>query len=307
MPRAPLRVRGVGLSACHTNCRSQYDSAHRRTDVIVEEFLRTAENRYERKGAAVADEDPPGGVLLSGENNVAVRIKLERETRGWSTNALSDRLNDAGFDMNPSAVWRIENGRRRINLDEAIGFADVFGLDLRNLVGPRSSRPRPAPWNSSTRSSTPSAPHSAPTRPSPRRATPSTPTSPSTPASARKPKSRSRTPSQPKPPSTCRRRHPVNTTPAHPPTRRRPQTPRPCRARKPSARAAHPHPWPSIGGPVLPHPRPPHLEEDPPLRHPLPTAPRSRLKRRRLPRPAPLPLAQLHGGHSGNGEGGSAL
>ncbi|MFF5718566.1 helix-turn-helix domain-containing protein [Streptomyces buecherae] len=84
----------------------------------------------------MADEDPPQGVLLSGEGNVAVRIKLEREARGWSTNALSDRMNEAGFEMNPSAVWRIENGKRRINLDETIGFAEVFGLDLRNLVGP---------------------------------------------------------------------------------------------------------------------------------------------------------------------------
>ncbi|MCX5267414.1 helix-turn-helix transcriptional regulator [Streptomyces sp. NBC_00199] len=84
----------------------------------------------------MVDDDPQQGVLLSGEGNVAVRIKLEREARGWSTNALSDRLNEAGFEMNPSAVWRIENGKRRINLDEAIGFAEVFGLDLRNLVGP---------------------------------------------------------------------------------------------------------------------------------------------------------------------------
>jgi transcriptional regulator with XRE-family HTH domain len=91
---------------------------------------------YERKEVAVADEDAPQGVLLSGEANVAVRIKLEREARGWSTNALSDRLNEAGFEMNPSAVWRIENGKRRINLDEAIGFAEVLGIDLRNLVGP---------------------------------------------------------------------------------------------------------------------------------------------------------------------------
>ncbi|GGZ85464.1 helix-turn-helix domain-containing protein [Streptomyces bluensis] len=84
----------------------------------------------------MSDEGQQKGVLLSGEGNVAVRIKLEREARGWSTNALSDRLNEAGFEMNPSAVWRIENGKRRINLDEAIGFAEVFGIDLRNLVGP---------------------------------------------------------------------------------------------------------------------------------------------------------------------------
>ncbi|MCD9875282.1 helix-turn-helix domain-containing protein [Streptomyces guryensis] len=84
----------------------------------------------------MAEEEPAEGVLLSGEANVATRIRVEREARGWSTNALSDRLNEAGFEMNPSAVWRIENGKRRINLDDAIGFAEVFGIDLRNLVGP---------------------------------------------------------------------------------------------------------------------------------------------------------------------------
>ncbi|MGP4115197.1 helix-turn-helix domain-containing protein [Streptomyces sp. 4N509B] len=62
--------------------------------------------------------------------------KLERETRGWGTNSLSDRLNAAGYEINPSAVWRIENGKRRVNLDEAIGFAEVFGISLENLVGP---------------------------------------------------------------------------------------------------------------------------------------------------------------------------
>lgn len=76
------------------------------------------------------------GVLLSGEGNVAARIRLERETRDWSTSTLSDRMNEAGYDMNPSAVWRIENGKRRINLDEAIGFANVLGISLLNLAGP---------------------------------------------------------------------------------------------------------------------------------------------------------------------------
>ncbi|WP_256103587.1 helix-turn-helix transcriptional regulator [Streptomyces sp. ODS05-4] len=81
-------------------------------------------------------EGEPEGVLLKGEDNAAKRIKAEREKRGWSTTTLSDRLNDAGYEMNPSAVWRIENGKRRINLDEAIGFAEVFGVSLSNLVGP---------------------------------------------------------------------------------------------------------------------------------------------------------------------------
>lgn len=84
----------------------------------------------------MAESDEAPGVLLGGEENVAIRIKLEREARGWSTNVVSDRLNEAGFEMNPSAVWRIENRKRRVNLDEAIGFAQVFGLELRNFVGP---------------------------------------------------------------------------------------------------------------------------------------------------------------------------
>ncbi|MBV9024401.1 MAG: helix-turn-helix transcriptional regulator [Streptomycetaceae bacterium] len=84
----------------------------------------------------MADDETRDGILLSGEENAAVRIKLERDKRGWSTTTLSDRLNEAGFEMNPSAVWRIENRKRRINLDEAIGFAEVFGIDLRNLIGP---------------------------------------------------------------------------------------------------------------------------------------------------------------------------
>lgn len=84
------------------------------------------------------DEDTPGPSIsqLAGEENIAVRIKLERNARGWSTNAVSDRLNAAGYEMNPSAVWRIENGQRRVTVDDALGFAEVFGISLANLVGP---------------------------------------------------------------------------------------------------------------------------------------------------------------------------
>ncbi|MFJ6783593.1 hypothetical protein [Streptomyces yangpuensis] len=38
--------------------------------------------------------------------------------------------------MNQSAVWRIENGQRRINLDDALGFAQVFEITLADLVSP---------------------------------------------------------------------------------------------------------------------------------------------------------------------------
>ncbi len=88
----------------------------------------------------MGDNDPPmpGPSInqLAGEENIAVRIKLERDARGWSTNAVSDRLNAAGYEMNPSAVWRIENRQRRVTVDDALGFAEVFGISLANLVGP---------------------------------------------------------------------------------------------------------------------------------------------------------------------------
>ena len=76
--------------------------------------------------------------LLYSEGNVAARVALEREVRGWSTTELAERVTRAGVKMNQTAVWRIENGtpRRRINLDEALAFARVFELPLEELMSP---------------------------------------------------------------------------------------------------------------------------------------------------------------------------
>lgn len=76
--------------------------------------------------------------LLYSEGNVAARVALEREVRGWSTTELAERVTKAGVKMNQTAVWRIENGepRRRINLDEALAFARVFELPLEELMSP---------------------------------------------------------------------------------------------------------------------------------------------------------------------------
>jgi transcriptional regulator with XRE-family HTH domain len=70
------------------------------------------------------------------EDHVAQRIKLEREVRGWSTVTLAERMNAAGHPINQSAIWRIESGkpRRRVNLDEALGFCKVFDITLDDLT-----------------------------------------------------------------------------------------------------------------------------------------------------------------------------
>jgi transcriptional regulator with XRE-family HTH domain len=79
-----------------------------------------------------------GSQSLWSEDNLAERVRLEREARGWSTGTLAEKMSAAGFPVNQSAIWRIESAepRRRINLDEAIGFAEVFDIPLENLLGP---------------------------------------------------------------------------------------------------------------------------------------------------------------------------
>lgn len=76
--------------------------------------------------------------LLYSEGNVAARVALEREVRGWSTTELAARMTKAGVPMNQTAVWRIESAkpRRKITLDEALGFSRVFELPLEELMSP---------------------------------------------------------------------------------------------------------------------------------------------------------------------------
>jgi transcriptional regulator with XRE-family HTH domain len=75
--------------------------------------------------------------LPAAEDSLALRIAYERGRRHWSADELARQMTEAGVPINPSAIWRIENAtpRRRITLDEAIGFAKVFGTTLDELVG----------------------------------------------------------------------------------------------------------------------------------------------------------------------------
>ncbi|MET7712319.1 helix-turn-helix transcriptional regulator [Streptomyces sp. NPDC005407] len=63
---------------------------------------------------------------------------MEREVRDWSTARLAEEMTKAGHPINQSAIWRIESGkpRRRVNLDEALGFCKVFDLPLDDLTSP---------------------------------------------------------------------------------------------------------------------------------------------------------------------------
>lgn len=76
---------------------------------------------------------------ITGEAEVASRIGYERELRGWSYEQLARRMTDVGCPMNQSAIYKIEKGspRRRITVDELVGFAIVFDTTVDQLVLPR--------------------------------------------------------------------------------------------------------------------------------------------------------------------------
>lgn len=76
------------------------------------------------------------GRAVAGEQHLAERIGAERERRGWSYEQLARAMTNAGCPMNQSAIYKIEKGepRRRITVDELLGFAKVFGTNISALV-----------------------------------------------------------------------------------------------------------------------------------------------------------------------------
>lgn len=79
----------------------------------------------------------PQGRILA-EDHLAQRIELERTLRGWSYEGLAKRVTDAGCPISPSAIHKIEkaNPRRRITVDEAIAYAEVFEIPVNDLLVP---------------------------------------------------------------------------------------------------------------------------------------------------------------------------
>lgn len=64
------------------------------------------------------------------ESNLARRVQAERVRRGWSLSDLARRMTAAGYALHPSAIHKIEKGTRRITLNEAVVYAQVFELTL---------------------------------------------------------------------------------------------------------------------------------------------------------------------------------
>lgn len=72
------------------------------------------------------------------EADLASRIAMEREHRGMSAVDLARRMTERGCPIHASAINKIEQGvpPRRITVDELVALAQVFGLELEELLLP---------------------------------------------------------------------------------------------------------------------------------------------------------------------------
>ncbi len=75
---------------------------------------------------------------LESEDNLARRVAYERERLEMTYEGLAKRMTDAGCAINASGIYKIEKGepRRRITVDELIGFSRVFATPPEQLLLP---------------------------------------------------------------------------------------------------------------------------------------------------------------------------
>jgi transcriptional regulator with XRE-family HTH domain len=78
----------------------------------------------------------PAVVAPESERVVAVNVKRLREACGISQVRLAELMAETGHLMGGMPVWALENGRRRINVDDLFGFAEVFGVTPESLLAP---------------------------------------------------------------------------------------------------------------------------------------------------------------------------
>lgn len=80
-----------------------------------------------------------GARSIEAERNVAQRIRIAREDRGWSPAQLAQRMTEAGCSISTSAIYKIEDAEkpRKITVDELVALGAVFDIDdLRDLLRP---------------------------------------------------------------------------------------------------------------------------------------------------------------------------
>ena len=67
------------------------------------------------------------------------RVRELREEHGMSQAGLAARLGRLGVKIDPSAIARLEKGKRSIRIGEAVRIAEVFGVTAGAMIAPRVS------------------------------------------------------------------------------------------------------------------------------------------------------------------------
>jgi transcriptional regulator with XRE-family HTH domain len=74
----------------------------------------------------------------SREGPVAANVKRLRETAGLTQAELAEQVAKAGYNLGEMAIWSIENGKRRIRVDDVFVLATVLGSTPQQLLDPEA-------------------------------------------------------------------------------------------------------------------------------------------------------------------------
>lgn len=77
-----------------------------------------------------------GKVMTKGSTSalVAANIKHMRQLRDWSLQSFAAKVTRAGWPLTHDAMWRIETGRRRIDVDDLVAIASALGVPPETLL-----------------------------------------------------------------------------------------------------------------------------------------------------------------------------
>lgn len=68
--------------------------------------------------------------------DLGARIRQRRQERGWTQAELAAKMRGRGHEsMTTSRQSEVERGIRKIDVDEAISYARIFGTPLTELLG----------------------------------------------------------------------------------------------------------------------------------------------------------------------------
>jgi transcriptional regulator with XRE-family HTH domain len=82
------------------------------------------------------DEPKPKNPLGPTGLTVAGRVRALREQRGWTYKQLADRLAAVGRPIPTLGLRKIESADRRVDIDDAVGLAVVFEVNVSTLMLP---------------------------------------------------------------------------------------------------------------------------------------------------------------------------